>query len=316
MERERSSFAKRTADAFNAADVAVVIPSYNAERWVVRAIESALAQGAGQVIVVDDGSTDRTLDKATAFGDRVSCLTGPNRGANHARNKGLSRVDRPYVVFLDADDFFDGPMLHDSVVEAARHDADIVLAPMRIERADGESSVRDHLLGAVDPEVLLGDWVRGHFINPSATLWRTGFIRRLGWDENIYSNQDGDTMYRALLLYPRVRAHRGGCGVYWRQNTGSISHSESHRALESRLTVMSRLLDAVQGTPFQCHSSLIDREMYRIARRSFANGHADIGRSALERRRCNGYRSHHGPWRHRLACSILGLELKTRLRER
>ena len=65
------------------ADVTVVIPCYNAERWVGRAIQSALDQEgvAVEVIVVDDGSTDASLDVIKSFGDRVSCQTGPNHGA-------------------------------------------------------------------------------------------------------------------------------------------------------------------------------------------------------------------------------------------
>jgi glycosyltransferase involved in cell wall biosynthesis len=88
--------------------VSVVIPAYNAERWVGGAIESALGQvGVNtEVIVVDDGSSDGTVAVARQYAsDRVRVITdGVNRGAPVARNHGLSVASGTFVKFLDADD--------------------------------------------------------------------------------------------------------------------------------------------------------------------------------------------------------------------
>ena len=64
--------------------VSILIPCFNAERWVAQAIESALAQTwpEKEVIVVDDGSTDDSRRIIRSFGDRVRWETGPNRGGN------------------------------------------------------------------------------------------------------------------------------------------------------------------------------------------------------------------------------------------
>jgi glycosyltransferase involved in cell wall biosynthesis len=87
--------------------VSILIPAYNAERWLAQAIRSALAQTwpAKEVIVVDDGSTDDTLEVAKAFEGRgVIVVTQRNAGAAAARNRALSLAQGTYLQWLDADD--------------------------------------------------------------------------------------------------------------------------------------------------------------------------------------------------------------------
>ncbi|VFN00379.1 MAG: Glycosyl transferase family 2, partial [Candidatus Kentron sp. G] len=86
--------------------VSIILPCFNAERFVADAISSALDQSypAVEVIAVDDGSTDSTLQVIKGFGDRIRWTSGPNRGACAARNTGLSMARGEFIQFLDADD--------------------------------------------------------------------------------------------------------------------------------------------------------------------------------------------------------------------
>lgn len=82
----------------------IIIPAFNAEKTIQRCIDSALRQHEAEVIVVDDGSTDRTADIAEAYmSTRVHRLI-PNRGPGIARNRGLEAAQGRWVIFLDADD--------------------------------------------------------------------------------------------------------------------------------------------------------------------------------------------------------------------
>ena len=89
--------------------VSVILPAYNAERFLGRALRSGLAQTYPhlEIIVVDDGSTDRTAEVIRSFTDaRVRYLSQPNRGQGAARNLGIRQSAGRYLTFLDADDVY------------------------------------------------------------------------------------------------------------------------------------------------------------------------------------------------------------------
>lgn len=83
-------------------DVTVIIAAYNAEATIAESINSVSSIGSWPVIVVDDGSTDRTAVIAAAHGARV--LRQDNSGASLARSAGLAVADSKFVIFLDSDD--------------------------------------------------------------------------------------------------------------------------------------------------------------------------------------------------------------------
>jgi len=86
--------------------LSVVIPAYNNERWIGRAIDSVLSQSqpADEILVVDDGSTDRTAEMAADCGGPVRLIRQPNGGASAARNAGIEAASGNWIAFLDADD--------------------------------------------------------------------------------------------------------------------------------------------------------------------------------------------------------------------
>ena len=88
--------------------ISVVIPAYNRETYLAEAIESALGQTLppGEIIVVDDGSTDRTVEIARSFGGKVRCISQDNQGVGTARNTGLKAAAGSLIAFLDSDDIW------------------------------------------------------------------------------------------------------------------------------------------------------------------------------------------------------------------
>ncbi|MGY3238647.1 glycosyltransferase involved in cell wall biosynthesis [Bradyrhizobium sp. USDA 4448] len=91
--------------------VSIVIPAYNAERFIARTLASAQAQTYEklEIIIIDDGSTDNTravVEAIAATDKRLKLLSTPNRGVARARNLGIENARGPYVAFLDADDLW------------------------------------------------------------------------------------------------------------------------------------------------------------------------------------------------------------------
>jgi glycosyltransferase involved in cell wall biosynthesis len=96
--------------------VSVVIPVYNGERYIAAAIDSVLSQTGdaaqvSQIIVVDNNSTDGTLDLiqeliASRYGDRVLAISEPRPNAANARNAGVRLAASEWLAFLDADDLW------------------------------------------------------------------------------------------------------------------------------------------------------------------------------------------------------------------
>jgi glycosyltransferase involved in cell wall biosynthesis len=88
--------------------VSVIVPAFNAERYLGEAIKSALAQRYDpiEIIVVDDGSTDGTRALAEGFGPPVRAIFQPNTGPGAARNRGVDAACGTWLTFLDADDLW------------------------------------------------------------------------------------------------------------------------------------------------------------------------------------------------------------------
>lgn len=131
--------------------VSVIMPVYNAEKYLNQAIDSLLAQSAKniEIIAVDDGSTDRSLEILNEYASkdqRVRVYTQKNRYAGVARNKGLSYARGEYVLFLDSDDFFEKDLVRDTYCAAVIDAADIVMFDAnRYDDQTGEITVGNYL---------------------------------------------------------------------------------------------------------------------------------------------------------------------------
>jgi glycosyltransferase involved in cell wall biosynthesis len=118
-----------------------VIPAFNREGTVARAIESALAQtrAPAEVIVVDDGSTDGTRRVAEAFGGVVRCITQVNAGGAAARNAGARAAESDWIAFLDSDDHWTPQHLENvaAAIEATDGQAHFYFADLRRTQGEG-----------------------------------------------------------------------------------------------------------------------------------------------------------------------------------
>lgn len=111
--------------------VSVIVPVYNAEKYLPQCIDSIVNQTIGdiEVLLINDGSSDSSgeiLAQYASKDERIKVIEQPNKGAGAARNIGLAMAEGKYLSFLDSDDFFEPNMLELALAKASEDDADIV----------------------------------------------------------------------------------------------------------------------------------------------------------------------------------------------
>jgi glycosyltransferase involved in cell wall biosynthesis len=175
-----------------AASISVVIPVYDGERFLGEAIESVLAQSlpAAEVVVVDDGSSDRSAAVAEEFGPPVRVLRKPHRGVSAARNAGVAESGAELIAFLDADDRMKPDRLE-------RQAAALAEAPAPAIALGREEVLSDP---GLEPPPQLDEGRR--YANPYTPMTllapRDAFDQVGPFDETMRMGQDTDWLLRAL----------------------------------------------------------------------------------------------------------------------
>lgn len=229
--------------------VSILIPCYNAERWVAQAIESALAQTwpEKEVIVVDDGSTDGSLDVIKRFDGRIRWETGPNRGGNIARNRLLELARGEWVQYVDADDY----LLQDKVATQIRWlsgkpGVEVVYGPITLEYYLLENK-REVLKvnDPSDPWILLARWFlpgTGSQVFNKQALLDIG-----GWKEDQPCCQEHELYLRLLMAGKRFEYCPNSGYIYRQWGTNTTSKRNIREIHIQRLEIERRLENYLQS---------------------------------------------------------------------
>ena len=123
--------------------ISVIIPAYNAEKFLVESLQSVVNQTIDdfEIIVIDDGSTDSTLDILKNYEksyENFNVICQENAGPAAARNKGLDVAKGEYIYFFDADDVLELDALESLYATAHRRKSDLVIAKYDIFNQDDE----------------------------------------------------------------------------------------------------------------------------------------------------------------------------------
>jgi glycosyltransferase involved in cell wall biosynthesis len=227
--------------------VSILIPCFNAKQWVAEAIDSALAQTwpEKEVIVVDDGSTDGSLDIIKGFDGRIRWETGPNRGGNAARNRLLELARGEWVQYLDSDDY----LLRDKIVRQmeflalARHPADVVFGPVTWEYCSALDTKRK-LVPIPEPHdvwALLASW---QLPQTGAPLWRKQAIVDVGgWKPDQPCCQEHELYLRLLISEKRFAYCPTNGAVYRQWSIETVCKRDVSEVHRRRLEIEQRLED-------------------------------------------------------------------------
>lgn len=187
-------------------EVAVIVPAHNAEKTIARALDAVLAQTASpaEILVVDDGSTDRTSEIVSSYPAPVRLISQKNGGPARARNEGVRASTSEYIAFLDADDAWLPQKIELQVAAMQATPASVLCCTsVLLQNADGSSSSRlapapeeiYRLLGVCNPE-----------LTPSCVLMsRLAFDRAGGFNEARHGCEDWELWFRLRSLGTFVR---------------------------------------------------------------------------------------------------------------
>jgi len=234
--------------------VSVVIPAYNIEAYIGRAIESVLAQtrGADEIIVVDDGSTDNTTAEIKKFGDKVRHMRQENGGAGAARNRGIRAARFEWIGFLDGDDEWHKLYLQ-SQIELLERNPDLMWSCANtLCCLCGE----DRCGPALKPEKarrLVGnkDYFDNYFFSQrcrAGTNINTMMIRREVFDkvgffpEGQVVSEDTDMWWRIAYQWPRIGYVPEPLAVYHQMSKGSKTNASKAQVLQIHIELLEKHL--------------------------------------------------------------------------
>jgi glycosyltransferase involved in cell wall biosynthesis len=216
--------------------VSIGIPCYNAGQWIAAAVQSALDQTwpETEVIVVDDGSTDGTVETLKKFGNAIRLVEAAHGGANRARNLIFTAARGEWIQYLDADDYLRVEKIARQFDEAGDpENSEVIYSPVLLENwKDGHPLPLEP--APIDSTVdIYTQLLRWQLPQTGGALWRKSALGRIGgWDENPEQLCDEHDCY--------LRALKAGCRFAFAPTPNAVYRiwSEETRCHENRLPVI------------------------------------------------------------------------------
>lgn len=139
-----------------APNISIIMPVYNAEKYLSRAIDSILAQTLQEweLICIDDGSTDDSaaiLEKYVQMDSRIHVIHQENAGVSASRQVGMESASGDYIIHFDSDDWADKEMLKELYSKAEESDADVVICDFYVENLEKETKKREQTFTSLKP---------------------------------------------------------------------------------------------------------------------------------------------------------------------
>ena len=228
--------------------VSILIPCYNAEKWLAETLESALSQTwtNTEIILVDDGSTDRSLSiakKFESFQFKV-IAQGENHGQTVALNRSLKEAQGNFIQYLDADDIIEPQKIEVQINKLLEEDSEtLATAPWARFYYDDISTAKfvpgNDWKDFDDPIAWLVEcWSGRGTMPPTSWLYPRSIVEKVGtWHENLTLNNDMEYFTRAVLVCRKI-VFCPEAKWYYRSGNPSLSGQKSEKALWSQYEVI------------------------------------------------------------------------------
>jgi len=211
----------------------VIIPTYNRRDLIKFTLDSLDKRNHHsvdfEVIVIDDGSTDKSIDFIRTNYPEVRVLVNNGKGAPSARNTGLYEAKGKYIMYLDSDDLV-GANYFGGKVELleSRPDMDACYGEYDCFESNEELTTENIIFKFKYPQLFsennskehLINYLSGNFLPPNAIIWRKDFlIKCKGHDTSLSVNQDVDLFIRAIFNGLKMVAVNDNTKVYIRHHS-------------------------------------------------------------------------------------------------
>lgn len=195
--------------------VSIVLPIYNAEKFIEKCVCSLLGQTYRnfEVIAIDDGSVDESVVILKKILDNTSLLPNfklisqENRGVASARNLGISLAEGQFIGFLDSDDYYDADFIERAVESLLRHNSDVCITGFKMVREDGSiievrNSGGDEVITGFDAFL---NALESRTINSLSQnkLFKKNLFDKVSYPENLYF-EDTATIFKLMYFSERV----------------------------------------------------------------------------------------------------------------
>lgn len=221
--------------------VSVIIPNYNREHLIGETLENLLNQTrpADEIIVVDDGSTDRSVEVIKSYGERIRVITQKNAGPATARNRGLQEATGEYIQFFDSDDLCSLNKLEAQADAITRTGADFAYGPwLQTRLKDGVAAYTDLLLQgqALPPTRPALSWfLREWVIVFQCCMFRRDLLDRVGhYRTDLMPTEDSELLFRMLKAGARPVHTPDTLVLYRLHDGGQISQGGMQNAKRVR----------------------------------------------------------------------------------
>jgi glycosyltransferase involved in cell wall biosynthesis len=223
--------------------VSILIPVYNAEQWIAETLNSVLNQSWKniEIIVVDDGSKDRSLDIIYQFNDpRLKIFKQENKGGSAARNMAFSKSYGEFIQYLDADDLLDKDKIERQLNAIKGNQLSLLSGPYYVFHETIKNAKLKEEIAYRNYDNSF-DWVMENFqqktmFSPNCWLVPRKLIEKAGpWNEQLTYNDDSEFFIRLALNASRITFVKDAVSYYRKENPKSVSARKDRKALQSRL---------------------------------------------------------------------------------
>ncbi|VTB11135.1 glycosyl transferase family 2 protein [Streptococcus pneumoniae] len=220
--------------------VSVIVPIYNVEKYLKYSIGGILKQSYKnlEIILVNDGSQDNSLaicEEYSKIDNRIKIISVENGGQGKARNIGLQHSTSDWILFLDADDYYDNNAVEYLVELAERYGSDLVVTPLRVVRdhiqGGNASSIKNEKILNLNKDRLIEEMYYGRLLGatPCGKLYKREILEKSPFPDQLF--EDLAIAYKHLMSAKKVAVSNQYYYNYY-QRVGSTTKSRYTSKLE------------------------------------------------------------------------------------